>query len=202
MILKTVYFRDKSVAFATPDDSAAATADTVLEFSPDLTTAKIVKILENSNRTVITARNPQAAFDAFSALFKQVAAAGGIVRNSRGEVLMIYRRERWDLPKGHLEEGETIEQCAAREIAEETGIGGVKIVAPLCRTLHAYDLYGTWEMKCTHWFLAEGDGSQKTRPQHEEGIDDAVWLSPEQAAEKLRDSYPTIRDVFAAFDKM
>lgn len=196
-----VYFRDKSVTFASPADNVGE-QNLQLEAASDLTTAKIIKFLENNNRIAVIADNVQAAFERFASYFKHVTAAGGIVRNRDGQLLMIYRRGRWDLPKGHLEQGESIEQCAAREIAEETGVEGVHTVSHLCTTMHAYDLYGVWELKHTHWFLAESDTAADTVPQREEDIDEARWLTPAEASEKLKDSYPTIREVFSAFEKM
>ncbi len=64
---------------------------------------------------------------AFFKLFKPVTAAGGLVENEKGEVLLIFRRGKWDLPKGKLDPGETIEQCAVREVEEETGLKNIEL---------------------------------------------------------------------------
>src|SRR5438046_1555734 len=53
--------------------------------------------------------------------FKQfvlVQTGGGLVINEKDEVLMIFRRGKWDLPKGKIDQGESIEQCAVREVKE------------------------------------------------------------------------------------
>jgi 8-oxo-dGTP pyrophosphatase MutT (NUDIX family) len=126
-----------------------------------------------------------------------VLAAGGVVRNERGEALMIYRNHRWDLPKGHVDGEESDEECAIREIAEETGVEGAKIVRFLCNTLHSFDVYGVWEIKRTAWYELEADTTE-TKPQAEEGISCAKWCSEEEVAENLKATYPTIREVFAA----
>ena len=58
-------------------------------------------------------------------LFKKlrvVTAAGGMVLNDKDEILFIYRKKRWDLPKGKTEKNETIESSAIREVEEETGV--------------------------------------------------------------------------------
>ncbi|HEY0434268.1 MAG TPA: NUDIX domain-containing protein, partial [Chitinophagaceae bacterium] len=70
--------------------------------------------------------------------FKVVEAAGGLVRKADNSILMIFRRGRWDLPKGKLDEGESIENCAVREVGEETGLTAIRLIAPLCVTMHTY----------------------------------------------------------------
>ena len=65
----------------------------------------------------------------FQSQFKVVEAAGGIVLNAKDEVLMIHRLGQWDLPKGKVDMGETIEQAATREVSEECGIEEPTIVS-------------------------------------------------------------------------
>ena len=120
--------------------------------------------------------------------------------NERGEVLMIYSRRRWDLPKGHVDEGESDDECAVREVGEETGVEGAKIVRFLRNTLHAYSVYGVWELKRTAWFELAAQ-SCETKPQAEEDILQAKWCTPEEVAENLRTTYPTIREVFATKER-
>lgn len=147
---------------------------------------------------VLTVVTPEAdeVFAAFAAEFTSVEAAGGVVLDGEGRALMIYRNNRWDLPKGHLEPGESIDQCAVREVAEETGIeASTDGRTELCATLHCYNLYGKWEMKRTHWYaMRYVVGAAK--PQSEEGIARAEWLSGEELKNAVRQSYPTIRQVF------
>jgi ADP-ribose pyrophosphatase YjhB (NUDIX family) len=82
-------------------------------------------------------------------------SAGGLVLDLSGEVpqgALIGKQDRrgrllWSLPKGHLEDGESAEEAAIREVAEETGIAG-EILAPL----------GTIDF----WFVADGRRIHKT----------------------------------------
>jgi ADP-ribose pyrophosphatase YjhB (NUDIX family) len=62
---------------------------------------------------------------------KKTTSCGGVVwrsRNGRLELLLVKQfanKERWGIPKGHVHEGETLEECAIREIREETGVSTV-----------------------------------------------------------------------------
>ncbi|HIW51980.1 MAG TPA: NUDIX domain-containing protein [Candidatus Alistipes excrementipullorum] len=196
-----VYFLDKSITFL-PSGADISGFGTAIDAAEGISRAKVIKILDSHNRAAVLSDDPEQAFKEFGRDFTYVTAAGGVVRDGKGNTLMIYRRGRWDLPKGHWEKGETIEECAMREVEEETGVGGTKIVAPICNTFHAYNVYGKWELKCTHWFLMSGNGDSMTVPQQEEGISSADWLDEERVSEALKTSYPTILTVFAALGKM
>ena len=195
----TVYFADKTLRFV----SSASDAEgfpVAAECGPNRD--KILKILETHNSVSVVAADPGAAFGAFAAGFVPVEAAGGVVVNDRGEWLMIRRNGRWDLPKGHLECGERIEECAAREVEEETGVAA-RVVRPLCETLHAYWFAKTarWELKRTHWFRLRPAGAGTPAPQTEEGIERVSWCAPAEREEHLRDAFPTIRRVAAAMEE-
>ena len=197
----TVYFADKSVIFTS--DAPGGECYAVVPADPaDLSRAKVTKILESHNCVAVVSADPDAAFRSFAADFTQIEAAGGVVVNDCGEWLMIHRNGRWDLPKGHLECGERIEECAAREVEEETGVAA-RVVRPLCETLHAYYFPKTarWELKRTHWYELHAPGCAGLTPQTEEGIDSAVWCAPREVADNLRDAFPTIRCVVAAMGK-
>ena len=66
--------------------------------------------------------NNQAEFDNFARNFRIIHAAGGIVRNEQEAILMIYRLDKWDFPKGKVEAGEQYAEAAIREVEEETGL--------------------------------------------------------------------------------
>ena len=193
----TVYFADKAVVFTakTPGEGWYAVTP-----APDggISRAKVTKILESYNKAAVVTPDPGAAFGAFAAEFALIEAAGGVVVNDCGQWLMIRRNGRWDLPKGHLECGERIEECAAREIEEETGVRA-GVVRPLCDTLHAYYFPKTerWELKRTRWYELFTPACAALKPQTEEGIDAVAWCSPEEAAAHAAACYPTVRTVLA-----
>ena len=116
----TVYFADRAVRFVA-EAPADVPAEAVIDAAAGISRDKILRIIEKCNLVYVVAHRPDEAFVRFAADFTTVEAAGGIVVDSVGRWLMIHRNGRWDLPKGHIEEGESCEICAAREIAEETG---------------------------------------------------------------------------------
>lgn len=162
--------------------------------------AKIITFIEKYNKVAVVCDDIQRVFDLIAEQFVWVEAAGGIVTNG-AEVVMIRRNERWDLPKGHREEGEDSSECAEREIAEETGVYGARVERWLCTTIHCYNLYGKWEMKQTMWYEMSFEGRCDLMPQGEEGIVEAKWVLYAEIGEHIKNSFPTIKSVFAAFGK-
>jgi 8-oxo-dGTP pyrophosphatase MutT (NUDIX family) len=65
-------------------------------------------------------------------------AGGGLVYNTKGEILFIFRNGKWDLPKGGIEKNEKIKQTAVREVEEETGVTGLEVVEKLPKTYHVF----------------------------------------------------------------
>lgn len=123
-----------------------------------------------------------------------VKAAGGIVRNEDGCLLLMRRNERWDLPKGKVEMGETLAQAALRETEEETGLGNLLLFGKKClKTYHIYDLYGGWHFKQTTWYEMQHKGNEALVPQLEEGITEVGWYDESTWHTKLEDSYATMR---------
>lgn len=116
----------------------------------------------------------------FRIYFTEVGAAGGLVRHADGKYLFIERKGKWDLPKGHIEEGESPENCAVREVSEECGIEGHTIIKPLKPSFHTYAWEGISYLKKTHWFLMKYSGKMITEPQTDEGITKVAWLSPDE----------------------
>ena len=187
-----VYFTDCALRFVSADTIVGKDVHTISE--KELTRAKVINFFQSCNSLTVLCEDCNAAFDRFLAEFKYVEAAGGVVKNERGEVLMIYRRNRWDLPKGHIDTGEDALTAAKREVEEETGVSGLKFVSELCNTLHAYNVYGEWELKCTYWFAFDAQ-SAVTTAQTEEDIESAVWCNPAEVDSNLEESYPTIKEV-------
>ena len=128
---------------------------------------------------------------------KTITAAGGLVFNSEKKLLMIFRRGHWDLPKGKLETGETIEQCALREVREETGLKDLQLGELVGITHHDYFDNRTSKnvIKETHWYKMYVTDEQKPIPQTEEDIEKAEWCDAMQVAAHLKKSYKNIVEI-------
>jgi len=124
-----------------------------------------------------------------------IRAAGGLVRNERKEYLFIYRSDKWDLPKGKIEKGEKIKECAVREVEEECGIIVKKLGKKIGKTFHAYIYKGEVVLKKSYWFKMKCEGQDKLKPQKEEGITDARWFTPEKMGIITKNTFPSITEV-------
>ncbi len=137
-----------------------------------------------------------ALIDEFKACFRFLEAAGGLVFNNKGEFLVIKRNGIWDLPKGKLEEGESFEEAALREVTEEIGLSGLKLVQPIVSTYHTYHLSENRVLKKTKWFEMAYDGEEEPVPQTEENITETRWVKPGQTGFIRENTFPSILDVF------
>jgi len=161
----------------------------------------VARFLENQQLRCLhlVAENATNLFNEVSRLFEQLGAAGGLVQNTSGEILMIFRNNHWDLPKGRCEANERSEETALREVEEECGIGGLQLFHSLITTYHIYrDTYnpnGNLVMKRTCWYLMKYEGNQKPIPQTVEGIERAEWIPQSQISTILPTLYNSIREV-------
>lgn len=136
---------------------------------------------------------------AFTNCFIPLYAGGGLVRNMKGDFLLIFRRGRWDLPKGKLGKDESFEEGAMREVTEETGLKDLELHRPLLSTYHTYAYKEGIALKKTSWFEMKCITEQSPVPQTEEQITDIKWVAPDQLGYYLQHSFPAIRDVFTYF---
>jgi 8-oxo-dGTP pyrophosphatase MutT (NUDIX family) len=105
------------------------------------------------------------------------------------------------LPKGKLDEGETIQTCAVREVEEETGIKNIRLHELLKFTNHIYfDTHLNQEVvKRTYWFHMTIPTAQIGIPQISEDIEIIEWHSLATAKHCLEQTYPTIIEVIEAY---
>lgn len=132
-------------------------------------------------------------FNEFRACFIEMPAAGGVVTNPNNKLLMIFRNGYWDLPKGKIEDGESIKDAAVREVEEECHISGLEITNKAYSTYHVYQLNGQEIFKETHWFPMKTKSSQQLKPQTEEGITQVGFFNQEEVKKHLDNTFPLIK---------
>ena len=167
-----------------------ASTETIDEFMLYLK-QRTLKKLEDITFTVV---NYDAVIQAIKADYTIIKAAGGLVLNE-GEVLMIWRLKKWDLPKGKLDKGEKPKKAAIREVEEECNVK-VMLGKKICHTWHTYKKNGSRILKKTYWYRMYCVDDSKMKPQLEENIEDLRWMDESELKEALYNSYPSIRDVF------
>jgi 8-oxo-dGTP pyrophosphatase MutT (NUDIX family) len=131
----------------------------------------------------------------FRSCFLFIEAAGGVVRNKKGQFLVIFRRGKWDLPKGKLEAGETFEQAALRETEEECGIQDLILGNRMISTYHTYLIDEKPVLKKTLWFEIRYYGIKKPVPQHKEDITEIRWIDLSETEVFMSNTYGSVRDV-------
>jgi len=130
--------------------------------------------------------------------FTLIRAGGGLVENEVNQVLFIFRRGKWDLPKGKLDKGESMEACALREVKEETGISSVQLKEFLLNTYHVYDENGKHILKESSWYRMEATSAQHLEPQLEEQITELKWITENEVGTVMKNTYPMIEDILVS----
>ena len=123
---------------------------------------------------------------------KVIKAGGGIVKNSLNQILFIYRRNKWDLPKGKMDAGESIDQTAIREVYEETGAKDLEIINLNAVTYHVFKNDNKFFLKETTWYNMKSNNSSNLIPEEKEGITKVVWKNKVEILKK-KNIYPNIK---------
>lgn len=154
---------------------------------------------ENLSTAICLFKNIEKLKENFFSQFEIILAGGGIVQNENKEILFIFRRGKWDLPKGKLEKGETIETCAEREIEEETGVTHLTFKRKIGETYHIYEEKGKTILKISHWFYFTCSSSQKMTAQKEEDITKVKWITTQNIKEPIQNTYNNIKEILSIF---
>ena len=181
----TIYIQQRPLTFAeqplpfAPDDATHLKS----LFSGDVAQlqhyARILAQPDCPYTAITVIGNPTKMYEGFAEKYHLQAAAGGVVRNLEGNILLIFRRGFWDLPKGKIDKGEMSEQAALREVGEEVGLTECDILRPITITYHTFiDKKGRNVLKPTYWYLMESPNDVVTL-QTEEDIEASVWTDPQ-----------------------
>lgn len=195
-----IFFERRAIVICSPDDNVLQDPDGVVLFNSD--NNKLNEIIEefiNSDKIstlYIASEEIEKTYSEFCSLFTEINAGGGVVCNSCGEFLLIYRNEIWDLPKGKQEPGEEIALTAIREVQEECGTINISIGKKICITNHTYHRNGHFILKHTHWFEMSDSLKESLHPQKEEDITNAKWVPKNELRMYLKETYPSILEVF------
>jgi len=150
----------------------------------------------SSSDFIVISADDKKLIETFEANYELRLAAGGWVWNKKNELLMIYRDGHWDIPKGHLDKGETLENCAIREVEEETGVSKLEIGSKIGISRHIYEYKGRMVLKVTHWYKMKTTTESKLIPQTEEGIEKVQWVNKSEVEDYLRLSWDSLYEFY------
>ena len=140
-------------------------------------------------------KNPKDFFSLIKKRIKIIKASGGLVKNGNGDYLFIHRLGKWDLPKGKVDDGESMKSAALREVEEECGIKVDYLGQKIMTTYHAYVMRGELVIKKTNWYEMGVNKVPKLKPQLEEDITEAIWLEKDKLNKIRSNTYPLIEDI-------
>ena len=190
-----VFVNDKPIILTTKVEKETDFKNFLLK---DVSIKRVLRTLKKKqyNSVRLIHHNEKTLLKHFCKKLPNVVAGGGMVKNEAGETLFIYRKRKWDLPKGKAEKKETIEETAIREVEEETGVKNLKIVDKLAVTYHVFRKRGKHRLKITHWYNMTSDYTGKLNPQQNEGITKVEWLEEAEVVKAMKNSYANIKLLF------
>jgi 8-oxo-dGTP pyrophosphatase MutT (NUDIX family) len=193
----TIYYLSKSILITKKKQNTENTDFRCLDSLKKEEIKAIFQTFIESENNLLTfeSKSIEKGFDKFKKAFKLIYAAGGLIENDNN-FLFIFRLNKWDLPKGKLEMGESPDEAAIRECEEECSISQLSIHNELPSTYHIYKYKGKFALKKTFWFSMTTMHQGILVPQIEEKIEKVEWLDKKQISEiVLNNTYPAILDV-------
>lgn len=198
---KIYYLRHTFRFLEMTEESSLKDFDFVLSESDLEDITSIIEGLKRAVRpmSIVLLGDPKKMYKKFKKEVPPVSAGGGIVLNENGHLLMIKRLGLWDLPKGKLDNGETIEECAIREVEEECNIFGLSSQGKYGNTRHIFKRKGKYSLKVSTWFEMTATEIDKAKPQESENIESVKWFNPGKLDLDDIDTYPAIRDLLISW---
>jgi|ERR1051326_5645685 ADP-ribose pyrophosphatase YjhB (NUDIX family) len=191
-----IFSGEKCIIISSEAESVAEKGVRIISFISAEELHKELKLFSKSKlKKLIVTGDPERVWKVFRSLFGYVEASGGVVKNEKGNLLMIYRNRHWDLPKGKMEKGESPAMTAIREVEEECGIKHLRIVKQLASTHHIFHVNKVQHLKRTYWYEMISSDSAKPKPQAEEGIKIAKWVKKEEVKKNFKKVYPSLQEI-------
>jgi 8-oxo-dGTP pyrophosphatase MutT (NUDIX family) len=186
-----VFFKDR--IFSLTDDTYLLNKGENTYLFEDIEQLKglIFKFIHYRDNYCVIHKDINELWQIFKECFETREAAGGLVVKDES-FLAIKRWNIWDLPKGHIEEGETPDIAAIREVEEETGINNPTIKEKMDCSFHIYIYETNLILKISHWFKMDYNGDDILVPQLEEDITEAIWMPIAEKDRFIRNTYPTL----------
>jgi 8-oxo-dGTP pyrophosphatase MutT (NUDIX family) len=192
-----IYVNDRRI-FICSNEEKSEDADIYLRLTGEEMKEELSGIItafeENTLTKTLTFQTPHVdkTFNTIKNIYTIMEAAGGLVFNSSGQLLMIYRNDRWDLPKGKIEKDERSDNAAMREVEEECGVSQLSITKQGLTTYHTYPYKEKRILKCTYWYHMICNDATPPQPQHEEGISEAKWMDRNELRSAMAQSYASV----------
>ncbi|HTL82316.1 MAG TPA: NUDIX domain-containing protein [Bacteroidia bacterium] len=197
-----IFINNIPLHFTTPDDRVEFRNRTLWIREPQ--DAEINELLNVTHthkelfyEIFLVGKDPRILSERFASACKLIEAAGGLVHNMEGKILLMMRHGKWDLPKGKVEHGEKIRDAALREVEEECGVKHLRVVKELAPTYHTYVQDDKYILKKTHWFEMESRIESLLMPQTEEGITEVKWMTKEEVKKAMENTYASIREILS-----
>lgn len=199
-----IYFNSRRIVLTSKFDSPCRNREGLfVQYKTPNEIAKLLVFFQSSKypqSLYVMGADVDAMMESLSSHFVEIKAAGGLVKNKKGELLLIKRNGVWDLPKGKAEGHEKPADTALREVEEECGIGNLSITKHLINTYHTYHIDKKFVLKQTFWYSMEVAGDIKTTPQLDEGITEAVWINPKDLHQVFANTYESVKEVFRSVE--
>ncbi|MGC9332370.1 MAG: NUDIX hydrolase [Bacteroidales bacterium] len=196
-----IYYKKRFISLSF-DQKASQIAETQSVNISDISDIKVKINRFITNKEIkhlnIYGTDPKRSLAFVKNAYDLIITGGGVVKSKDGRYLFIYRRKRWDLPKGKSEKNECPETCALREVSEECNIDTdkLKIHDKLGITYHLYKQISRTILKENHWFLMTYFGDKNSlKPQAEEDIEMCRWVNKTDIPDLMKKTYPSIRDI-------
>ena len=194
-----VFLNDRRITLIPKDQHGTQLLeDEIFEVESNEVMKEIINLFlkQEKENIVISGLRLENIWETFRSFFENIKAAGGVVKKEQS-LLFIYKRGKWDLPKGKIDQGETPKQAAIREVMEECGIRPDRITKSLPVTWHLYqspynERKGQWILKETCWFEMEYSGNERPRPEKGEDIEKTNWIKTGELERIYPHTYPSI----------